>query len=166
MTILVLGVGQSMRSDDAAGLEIVRLWEETHPEVAKRVIVEYAEHTGLELLDLLSKANFAIIVDAIQSSETPGTLIRLELDDLEKFTSDTKSSHGWGLAETLQMGMSLHLSMADVQIILIGVVAHDFLPGKEFSPQILSRFPDAVKMLENEVDRLFRAPSSRVNEIK
>jgi hypothetical protein len=50
MNILVLGIGQSLRGDDAAGLEAVCLWQQTHPLTAQKVQVEFTELPGLGLL--------------------------------------------------------------------------------------------------------------------
>ncbi len=35
MKIAVIGIGQSLRGDDAAGLEAVRQWQEKYPKTAK-----------------------------------------------------------------------------------------------------------------------------------
>ncbi|MCK7527480.1 MAG: hypothetical protein MZV64_62685 [Ignavibacteriales bacterium] len=54
--VAVIGIGQSLRGDDAAGLEAVRQWREKFPETASRleVQVEAGELPGLALLDVLN----------------------------------------------------------------------------------------------------------------
>ena len=39
--IILMGIGQSLRGDDAAGLKAVHLWEERYPEMTPVVQVEY-----------------------------------------------------------------------------------------------------------------------------
>jgi hydrogenase maturation protease len=151
MTIHVLGIGQSMRGDDAVGLEIVKFWQEKFPQTAQLVQVEFTEQPGPELLELFKEMDSAIIVDAIYSPAQPGTIIRLETDDLLSFTSDTKSSHGWGISETLHLGYSLYPWLSAVRIILIGIVALQFEQGAGISSQVSSAIASTVQMLENEV---------------
>src|SRR5689334_15543821 len=108
-TIAVIGIGQSLRGDDAVGLEAIQQWREKFPETASRpeVRIEASELPGLALLDTLSNIESAILVDAVHSSAQPGTIYRLNENELASFTSDSKSAHGWGVAETLRLGHQL-----------------------------------------------------------
>jgi hydrogenase maturation protease len=154
MNILILGIGQSLRGDDAAGLEAVRLWREKFPETAGTVRVELSELPGLALLDLLEGMDAAIIVDAIQSSASAGTFICLNLDELAGFTPEAGSAHGWGVAETLQLGRSLNPSLAKCQVTLIGISGGQFGMGAGLSPEVREALAKAVDMLESEVRSL------------
>jgi hydrogenase maturation protease len=149
--ILVLGIGQSLRGDDAAGLDAVRLWQETHPQTAERVRVEVSELPGLGLLDLLTGADAAILVDAVKTEAEAGAVIRVGPEELASFTPDAQSAHGWGVAETLQLGRSLYPSLAQVRVMLIGIVGEDFGMGAALSPQVRDALADAVEQIEAEV---------------
>ena len=151
MNILILGIGQSLRGDDAAGLEAVQLWQSQHPDSAAQVQVELSELPGLALLDLLEGMDAAIIVDAVQSSASAGTVIRLGPDELASFTPDAGSAHGWGVAETLQLGRSLYPWLAKCRVTLIGIVGKDFCMGAGLSPEVREALAEAVEVLENEV---------------
>jgi len=151
MNILILGIGQSLRGDDAAGLEAVRLWREKFPQTAGTVRVELSEFPGLALLDLLEGMDAAIIVDAIQSSASAGTVICLTPDELAGFTPETGSAHGWGVAETLQLGRSLHPSLAKCRVALIGITGGQFGMGAGLSPEVREALAKAANMLESEV---------------
>jgi hydrogenase maturation protease len=152
--IAVIGIGQSLRGDDAAGLEAVRLWQKQHPESAARVHVELSELPGLGLLDMLGGMDAAILVDAVHSSSTPGTLHRLGPDDLASFTPDAGSAHGWGVAETLQLGRSLYPSLAKCRVTLIGIVGGQFNMGAGLSPAVQVALAGAVERIEKEVQNL------------
>jgi hydrogenase maturation protease len=154
MNILVLGIGQSLRGDDAAGLEAVRLWRETHPQTAGRVRVETAELPGLALLDLLAGADAAILVDAVQAAAPAGTVIRVGPDELAAFTPDAQSAHGWGVAETLQLGRALDPALAHVRVTLIGIAGQDFGMGAATSSPVRKALGDAVERIEAEVQEL------------
>jgi hydrogenase maturation protease len=151
MNILVLGIGQSFRGDDAAGLEAVHLWQAQHPESTTRVNVEFSELPGLELLDWLVGMDVAILVDAIRWSANAGTVIRLGSDELASFTPDIASSHGWGVAETLHLGFSLYPYLVKCRIILFGIVGKDFRLGAGFSPEVQAAMLKVVGMVECEI---------------
>jgi hydrogenase maturation protease len=154
MNILILGIGQSLRGDDAAGLEAVRLWQELCPETAQRVRLEFAELPGLGLLDLLKGMDAAVLVDAVHTMSAPGTILHLSPDDLASFAPDSRSAHGWGVAETLQLGRSLYPSLADCRISLIGIEAGPMDMGADLSPQVQAALIRAATMIEKEVQDL------------
>ena len=115
MKIAVIGIGQSLRGDDAAGLNAIRQWQKKYPETASRpeVRVDASELPGLALIDLLDDTDAAVIVDAVQSSAKPGTIHRISPDELSAFTPDAQSAHGWGVAETLQLGRELYPTLKE-----------------------------------------------------
>jgi hydrogenase maturation protease len=154
--IAVIGVGQSLRGDDAVGLEAVRQWQEKFPETASRseVRVEANELPGLTLLDMLSDVNAAILVDAIQSSAKPGTLHCLNEDELMSFTFSGKSAHGWGVAETLKLGRQLLLKIPPLQI--IGVEAEQMQMGTKLSETVQRAVPKICELIEETVNDLLK----------
>jgi hydrogenase maturation protease len=152
MRLLVIGIGQSMRGDDAAGLEVVKLWQARHPDTAAQVQVEFSELPGLTLLDMLEGKDAAILVDAVQSPTSSGEVFRLGVEELASFSTDAGSAHGWGVAEALQMGHSLVPSLAMCEITLIGIPGVQFGMGEGLSPQVNEVVEKAVDMIEMEIN--------------
>ncbi|HEY5730096.1 MAG TPA: hydrogenase maturation protease [Anaerolineales bacterium] len=150
--VVVIGIGQSLRGDDAAGLEAVRQWRDKFPETANRhgVRIESFELPGLSLLDAMEDADAAIMVDAIQSHASAGTIHRLDEKDLSTFTLDAKSAHGWGVAETLEMGRLIG-KIDRVTIRLIGIEAEKVNPGTSLSQSVQARLPAACRAIQEEV---------------
>jgi hydrogenase maturation protease len=151
MNILILGLGQSLRGDDDAGLEAVRLWQSKYPGTVRKVKVELSELPGLGLLDFMQGMDAAILVDAVQSPNPAGTIIRLGPDELAGFTPGTGSAHGLGVAETLQMGRSINPSLGKCRVILIGIVGRNFGMGAGLSPEVRAALKNAVNMIEIEI---------------
>ncbi len=153
--VAVIGIGQSLRGDDAAGLTAVHQWREKYPETASRpeVRVETDELPGLALLDTLEEVDAAILIDAVQSSSKPGTIHLLNEENLSAFASDAKSAHGWGVAETLDMGRLLG-KMDHTSIHLIGIEAEQMTLGKEMSKIVRDAIPLVCKAIQDEVETL------------
>lgn len=151
--VAVIGIGQSFRGDDAVGLEAVRQWEEKFPETANRleVRVEASELPGLSLLDMLDDIDTAILVDAVQSSATLGTIHRLSENELAAFTSDSKSAHGWGVAETLNLR---HLTSDNHSptIRLIGIEIEQTDLGSGLSETVKKKIPNVCEAIQQEVE--------------
>jgi hydrogenase maturation protease len=152
--IAVIGIGQSLRGDDAAGLEAVRLWQAQHKDSAARVRVELSELPGLALLDLLDGMDAAVIVDAVQTSAPAGTVIRLGPHELASFTPDAGSAHGWGVAETLSLGRSLYPALTACRVTLIGIVGKEFGMGAGLSQAVQEALLAACHLLDQEVQLL------------
>ncbi|HLO15302.1 MAG TPA: hydrogenase maturation protease [Anaerolineales bacterium] len=153
MKVAVVGIGQSLRGDDAAGLMAIQLWQEKYPETAgsPEVQVESDELPGLALLDMLEGVDVAILVDAVHSSAAPGTIHRLNENDLSAFASDAKSAHGWGVAETLNMGRLLGKT-GNAFIRLIGIEAKQMTLGMGLSKTIQETIPLVCEAIQKEVE--------------
>jgi hydrogenase maturation protease len=154
MKLLVIGIGQSLRGDDAAGLEAVRLWQSTHPQTAEKVNVILSELPGLGLIDLLDGMDTAILVDAVHGEAEAGTIHHLRPEKLEAFTPGSASAHGWGVAETLELARKLYPQLEDFPIALIGIEAASLEMGAGLSPQVQAALAGAAEMIEREVKAL------------
>ena len=156
MKIKVIGVGQSLRGDDAAGLEAVRMWQKEYPRTSGRpdVRVEISELPGLALLQLLEGVDAAVLVDSVKSRSKPGTIQRVNIDQLNAFASDSKSAHGWGIAETIQLDRVLHPERPPVDIRFIGIEAQQMNLGEALSPSVRQALPIASEFIEAEVNQL------------
>jgi hydrogenase maturation protease len=156
MKIAVIGIGQSMRGDDAAGLEAVRRWQKQFPETSQRpeLHVELSESPGLALLDELDGCDAGVLVDAVQSFVGPGTLHRLDPEQLSAFGPDAKSAHGWGVAETLQLDRQLNPARQRIPIRVIGIEAGQLGVGTGLSREVKEALPRACEAIQHEVEEL------------
>jgi hydrogenase maturation protease len=156
MKILVLGIGQSLRGDDAVGLETIRLWQAQHPQSAALVMVELSEMPGVALLDSFVGMDAVVLVDAVRSSFPEGTVIRLGPDELAGFTPESASSHGWGVAETLHLGYSIYPWLQKCKITLFGIVGRDFGLGVTLTPDVRTAMLKVAGMVETEIQGLMK----------
>ena len=156
-TIKIIGIGQSLRGDDAAGLVAVRLWQERHQANIERqnLQVELTELPVIGLLNLLEGTRTVILVDAVHSNAKAGTIHLLSEDQLESFSNGSGSAHGWGVAETLSLGRKLMPSTMPEVLLLIGIEAGDLTLGESLSPDVEKALPEVVHLIEQLVTRSF-----------
>jgi hydrogenase maturation protease len=145
--IIVIGIGQELRGDDGAGLAVVRQWQKQYPQTAANVRVELTPLPGLDLLNVWDGARVAIIVDAVLSDARPGSLMELDCNDLDSFTTDAASAHGFGLAESLELAKDLCMDQLP-EIKILAISASEFKLGIGLSPAVRNVLPDAVERLE------------------
>ncbi len=158
--VTVIGTGQTLRGDDAAGVEAVRRWAHLYAATSGRaeVTVQYAELPGLGLLELLDGFDAAVIVDAVETTAAAGTVYRLGLDQLDSFGTRSKSAHGWGIAETLMLDQQLNPDRKPIRIRLVGIEAEQMELGRSLSKSIERAMPAACEAIEAEVQAALAGP--------
>lgn len=146
--LVVIGLGQEMRGDDAVGIELVRYWQARHPQTcAAAMRVELAPLPGLELLELLDGAEAAILVDAVQGPN-PGMVHVVDRHQLASFGCDTASAHGWGAAETLELAAQVDSEILPAQILFLLIEAATVELGVPMSQAVRDALPAAVEELQ------------------
>lgn len=146
-TILVVGVGNQFRSDDAVGLEVAR-------EVASLNMpsVEVIEHSGegTSLMEVWKGFQNVIIVDAVLSGAKPGTIHTFDARQ-EKIPTDFfhYSSHAFGVAEAIELARTLN--NLPQQLIIFGIEGVNFDFGTSVSPKIQEAIPRLVEMIKSEL---------------
>jgi hydrogenase maturation protease len=155
--ICVIGIGQTLRGDDEAGLVAVQLWNDTlqREEWGSNIVVRFAESPGIGLLSLLEGSDAAVLVDAVQSGAKPGTLHQLCENDLEAFMTGAGSAHGWGVAETLALGRQMCLDTLPPTIRVIGIEVGRVEVGTGLSPEVTSALTAAAVLISKTVEELF-----------
>lgn len=156
MSIVVVGVGQSLRGDDAVGVLAVQAWQESFPNTLNHsgVRAETTELPGLSLLESLSGAENGIIVDAVDNGRPPGEIYVLDEQVLSAFKGGAGFAHGWGVAETIQLGRNLKRDDLPPHIWIIGVEANQFDVGEPLSPEVSENLPAIASTIDQLVNRL------------
>lgn len=160
--IKVIGIGQTLRGDDAAGIRAVQYWQEAYPQNSRRpeVQVYLEELPGLALLDLIAGAAAVVIVDAVHSNASPGSVHHLEITDLAAFAPGSSSAHGWGLAETLALIGILDLPNMPERISLVGIETGDLQMGTTLTTEVADSLPQAGELIERLVTSMIAATDS------
>lgn len=114
-SIVVLGLGNPVLTDDAAGLEVIAELERLlAAEPLAGINLESSTRAGFELLDLLHGYRHAILVDCIDVPDAiPGRIRELSLAD---FTGSARlvNAHELSVAAAFALAERLGLAMPEV----------------------------------------------------
>jgi hydrogenase maturation protease len=138
--VIVIGLGNEFRHDDAIGLIAARRLRE------RGVAAE--EHQGdvVALVERWKGAVAAILIDAVTSGAAPGTVYRIDVSTLPLNREQFKgSTHALGLADTIELSRAL--STLPARMLVFGVEVRDLRPGVGLSSEVESALPDLMEQV-------------------
>ena len=146
--MLVAGLGNRLRGDDAAGLEAARIVAERATDV---LVVEH-EREPTDLIELWDGARVAIVIDALEGNE-PGRVRRFEAvrDELPRRLSTSASTHALELAEVVELARSLD-RLPD-RLVVLGIEGERFETGAGLSPPVERAVEEAAELALAELRR-------------
>lgn len=156
--IIVLGVGNTIHSDDGFGVHAMRKLE-TDPRLPNDVTVIDGGTQGLELLAFLYDCSRLLLLDAVDVGATPGTIMRLAGEELKGFATGS-SVHQLGVADLLS---TLPLvSDIERQIVILGVQPASTDWGTELSPPVEAAVGPVVEKAVEELLLWSREPAGAI----
>jgi len=151
VSILVLGLGNILLSDEGVGVRIVEALDAAH-DLPETVDVLDGGTSGIDLLDTVADRDCLIVADAVNADAPAGRVIRLEDDDIRMLFETRFSPHQLGLSDLLA---TLRLiGHAPRRVVLIGVVPNDLSLGMELSAVAADGRDQAVGTIVEELGRL------------
>ncbi|MCU0572480.1 MAG: HyaD/HybD family hydrogenase maturation endopeptidase [Syntrophobacteraceae bacterium] len=146
--ILVLGVGNILLHDEGVGVRVIEELQARY-EFSDNVEFYDGGTLGLRLLDPITGADWLIVVDAVQNGEPPGTIYRLDADDLNKRVTFKSSLHQLDLVETLAYAEILGKRPHTV---IVGIEPADISPwGLELTEVVQARMADLCERVLGEI---------------
>jgi len=153
---LILGMGNSLLSDDGVGLYVAAELRNklNEPEMT---IMETGV-AGLSLLDLLVGYARAIIIDAIQTvGGKAGQVYRLGPESFDT-TRRTATSHDVDFTTALEFGKKSGLALPQ-EIVIFAVEASDVSTfSEECTPEVSKAIPVCAKLVIQELTRKCHTP--------
>jgi hydrogenase maturation protease len=145
--VVVIGVGNSYRGDDEAGLAVAqRLRARLHG-------VEVVESDGepTRLLDAWTGARLAIVVDAVHSHDAPpGHVHRFDVGpEGLALTESLPSTHGMGPGDAIALGRAL--GRLPERLLIYGIEGDDFGEGAAITLQVARAIDEVVERVWREV---------------
>jgi hydrogenase maturation protease len=146
---LVLGLGNILLRDEGLGVRVVEAMGQMS--LPSDVEILDGGTAGVDLLDALADRQKVIVIDAIAGDIAPGTVLRLEPDDLVPRHTPGISLHDLGLVETLALARQLNVSPREV--VIIGAKPHSIDCGLELTPAAQRLVPEIIALVMAELQQ-------------
>lgn len=161
MNIMVLGVGSILMMDEGIGIRAIE-------ELQKRYIfpdnVELLDGgtSGIELLSYISHRDYLIIVDAIRGGMAPGTVLKVEGQDVHARFRTRISPHQIGIADLL--ASACLTGELPKQLVLYGIEPKIIQMGIGFSDEVKAGFEHLLEVVVKELEEIGVAVTPREHD--
>ncbi|MFC1694929.1 HyaD/HybD family hydrogenase maturation endopeptidase [Pseudomonadota bacterium] len=156
--VLVLGMGNLLLEDEGLGIRALELLQQRY-EIPPGIELLDGGTTGMGLLDDISRRKHLVVVDACQTGEPPGTLVRLEGDQVPVYFGMRISPHQLGLSDVLA---TLELSgEKPADVIVLGLVPQSLEMCLELSDVVSEKLDSLVEAVAVELARLGYSPTAK-----
>ncbi|NIR48215.1 hydrogenase maturation protease [candidate division KSB1 bacterium] len=146
-SVTIIGIGNRFRGDDALGPEIAqRIKTENLPNVE---VVE-ASGEGTTLIETMRDKDDVVIIDAVCSGATPGTVHRFEAHK-QAIPSQffNYSTHAFGVAEAIELARAMN--QLPNHLLVYGIEGKNFEPGGKLSREVRNVTPKVVARVLCEI---------------
>lgn len=161
MKILVLGIGNTLLTDEGVGIVAMR---ELEARFGKRADMEFLDGGTLSftLAVPISECSALLVIDAAELGAAPGTVRSFEGDEMDRFLGENRKSsvHEVGLLDL--RAISLLTGLWPEQRALIGVQPEVVGWGETLSPLVSVALPEVC----NEATKIIARYSTHLDIIK
>lgn len=148
MNAVVLGIGNTILTDEAAGVRTVEALEQAY-RMPSNVLVIDGGTSGMEMIEDLSNLDFLLVIDVVKTGAAPGTLVKIAGAEIPVFFRDKLSPHQIGLPDVLA---SLELLDAiPKEIVVLGVEPISLELGMDMTPTIAATIPQLMAQAVDEL---------------
>lgn len=148
MKVVVVGVGNAVRGDDAAGLAVA---ERVRSRAPQEVTVVECEQEPTRLLDAWADAELALVVDASLSGAEPGTVQRFDaVADRVPTKTFRSSTHAFGIGDAVELGRAL--GRLPSRVVVFGIEGVDFALGSGLSERVAVAVEEVTQAVLSELE--------------
>ncbi len=148
MRAAVLGIGNTILTDEAAGVRAVEALELAY-KLPDNVLAIDGGTSGMEMIEDLSNLDFLIVLDVVKTGAAPGTVVKIEGDEIPVFFRRKLSPHQIALPDVLA---SLELlDTMPKEIVVLGVEPISLELGMEMTPTVAAQVPVLAAMAAAEL---------------
>jgi hydrogenase maturation protease len=148
MQALLLGVGNILLQDEGVGVRAVEALQQRY-HLPPEVEVLDGGTASMGLIEYMLGKTHVLIVDAIKLDQPPGTIVRLEDEEVPVFLQTHLTPHQLGLSDVLAT-----LAIADrkpQRIVLLGIVPQSLELDLDLSELIARKLVDLVERMVAEL---------------
>jgi hydrogenase maturation protease len=145
---VVLGIGNTILTDEAAGVRAVEALERGW-KLPENVLAIDGGTSGMEMIEDLSNLDFLIVLDVVKTGAAPGTVVKIAGDEIPVFFRSKLSPHQIALPDVLA---SLELlDTMPKEIVVLGVEFISLELGMEMTPTVAEKVPVLAAMAAEEL---------------
>lgn len=148
MKVVVLGIGNTILSDEGVGVRAAEALLERYDPPANVEVVDGGT-AGMELLEPLSNLDLLIVLDAVKRGQPPGSMVKLAGADVPVFFRSKLSPHQISICDVLASLEFIGDKPKDM--VLIGVEPDSLELGLELTPAVSARIPEMVDLAVAEL---------------
>jgi hydrogenase maturation protease len=149
LSVLVLGIGNILLSDEGAGVRAVEALQNRY-DCSDAVEIVDGGTTGIELLSYFEDRSHILIIDAVKTGNKPGAIVRIE--DPPAFFQKKISPHQIGLADVL--GLALLTDSMPKNVTLFGIEPKQLSTGLDLSTEVAGNLSQLVDMVVAELKNI------------
>jgi len=131
--LVVIGIGNDYRGDDAAGLEVAR--RICHADLDGVTVLEIGDDPT-RLLHYWNHAPEVMVIDAVSSGSEPGTILSFDAltERIPNFFGPHLTTHRIGVVECIDLARSL--DQLPEHLTVYGIEGRRFDMGTDLSPEV------------------------------
>lgn len=148
ISVLVLGIGNLVMSDDAVGVLVAQRLQQGY-RFADNVEIMDGGTLGLDLLPKLENITNLILIDAVETGKKAGTCVRLCGQDLPIALQTKLSPHQMGLKDLL--AVSELMGHSPKEMVLIGVQPGSIEMSIGLTPEVQAQFDTLISSVLAEL---------------
>jgi len=134
MSVLVLGVGNILLTDEGIGVRTVESLLEKY-QFSDDVEVVDGGTAGMELLEIIANKEHVILIDAVNTGAESGTIVTLVDEEVPALFRSRISPHQLGISDLL--GVMAITGETPKHFTLFGVVPFSMATGVELTTEML-----------------------------
>ncbi|RMG20268.1 MAG: hydrogenase maturation protease [Methanobacteriota archaeon] len=150
MKMVIVGLGNTLLSDDGAGIQVVRRIKK-HLSGQENVQVVESNWGGFRIIDLLSGYHSAIIVDAIKTGTQPPGFIHVLDGNQLVHSVRMVSFHDINFATAVEFARELNIPMPEqIVVYAIEVLETEYF-SEHLTPAVESAVEKCTEMILNKI---------------
>lgn len=144
---LIAGLGNILLGDEGVGVRVIEEMERRFTLPAGLSLLDGGT-AGYALIDYMKGYDRLIMIDAVRGGKKPGTIYRLNADDIQQRTDLKLSGHQISLPDVLLLAGKLDKLP---EILLIGIEPKDMDYNLELSSDVKDAAAKVIELLAQEL---------------
>ena len=145
---LIIGIGNMLCCDEGVGVQVIQQME--FMELPGPIELLDMGTSTMDLISHLEGVKKLIVIDAMKTGGTPGTIYKFKPEDLMPKGEEPISLHEVGLLETLTTAKKMGM---EIDTVIIGVEPKVIDWGLELSEEVKKKIPAVIEAVLEETKK-------------